>query len=159
MASSIEDRLARREFQHEAGTTLTGEIVKISEAEWKFGYYPVLVVRDDDGNEHILSCYLSLSWLAEPVIAHRPKVGERLGLRCDEPETANDGKQYNRGHVEFDRDEDVEPDWDRMIESRRRDRDSKLGNNDSADNGGSDSFAKVTEKWKAATKDEGTPPF
>jgi hypothetical protein len=145
--ATIEERLNRREFEHTPGTKLFGEIIKIGEREWKYGYYPVLVVRDDDAVEHILSCYLSLSWLAESVIAHRPKIGERIGLRCDEPETANDGKAYNRGVVEFERDEDHEPDWDRMVESRRRDRDT-------APAGKSGSVAEATAAWTAGTSDE-----
>jgi hypothetical protein len=34
-----------------------------------------------------------------------------LGVRCDEPEVATNGKSYNRGVIEFDRDDDTEVDW------------------------------------------------
>jgi hypothetical protein len=164
--ASIEERLARREFEHKPGAELFGEIIGIAEGHWPFGPYPILVVRDDKGVEHIVSCYLDKSWLAEDVIAARPKRGERIGIRCDEPEIATNGKSYNRGAVEFDRDDDVEPDWDRMIQSReesRRDRDDKPANNGgtvdtSAPDPWATTTAKATEQWKAATSDD-QPPY
>jgi hypothetical protein len=167
--STIEERLNRREFQHTPGATLTGQIIGVTEGHWPYGYYPVLVVRDDNGVEHILSCYLDKSWLAEPVITARPKVGERIGLRCDEPETSKDNKSYNRGAVEFERDDAPEPDWDRMIQSRiesRRDRDDKAAGNggatdtDTSDPWASKSTTETTNKWKEDTTGvEPEPPF
>ena len=114
--ASLEERLQRKEWNPAPGETLVGTITKISERESKAGkWYPVLVVADDDGAEHIVSCAL----MASDVITARPKRGERVGIRFDGPqEKASGDGTYDRYVIEFDSDEDTEPDWDRMAASR-----------------------------------------
>ena len=114
--ASLEERLQRQEWTPVPGETLIGTITKISERESKAGkWYPVLVVSDDQGAEHIVSCAL----MASDVIAARPKRGERVGIRFDGPqEKASGDGTYDRYVIEFDRDDDAEPDWDRMATSR-----------------------------------------
>jgi hypothetical protein len=114
--ASLEERLQRQEWNPAPGEALIGTITKISERESKAGkWYPVLVVQDADGAEHIVSCAL----MASDVIAARPVRGERVGIRFDGPQSKASGDgTYDRYVIEFEKDDEAEPDWDRMAASR-----------------------------------------
>jgi hypothetical protein len=65
-------------WKPEAGDYLEGEIIEISKRDGGYGDYPIITVRQDDGNE--------LAWHASPTIAKaqvadkQPNVGDRIGI-------------------------------------------------------------------------------
>ncbi len=125
--ASIQDRLARTEWDPQPDDTLVGTIVKIGEDHFvarddgRTMFYPVLVIRAEDGVEHIVRC--SRGGLLKPMLAHRPAVGAVVGIRYVGSVAASDGgKDAHRYVVEFEDDEGATPDWDRIADSQQRDK-------------------------------------
>jgi hypothetical protein len=114
--ASIEEQLSRDDWDPMPDDQLVGEIVAISVRVGKSEKpYPVLVVKDGDGAEHTVSCGM----FADDVIAQRPKVGERVGVRFCGPKPRADGSgDYDKFVIAFERDDAAEPDWDHMAAAR-----------------------------------------
>lgn len=114
--ASIEERLNREDWEPVPGDQLVGEItsitVRIGKSEKP---YPVLVVKDDDGTEHIVSCAM----FAGDVITHRPVVGERVGVKFWGPQPRTDGDgTWDKYTVAFEKERTAEVDWDGMAQAR-----------------------------------------
>jgi len=114
--ASIEEQLARDEWNPQPLDQLIGEIVSISLRVAKSGSpYPVLVVRDDgDSTEYIVSCAL----FATDVINRRPAAGDRVGIKFWGPQPRSDGDgSFDRYTIAFEK-EAAEVDWDAMAHAR-----------------------------------------
>jgi hypothetical protein len=113
---TLEEQLARQEWDPAPGDKLIGTITEIKAREARNGnLYPVLVVKDGDGSEYIVSCAL----MASDVIAARPVPGDRVGIRFDGPQPkANGDGTWDRYVIAFDREKPAEVDWDRMAAGR-----------------------------------------
>lgn len=73
---------------------LTGTIVEIEEVEGDYGPYPLIHIRDDDGNEWRWSVF---GGVAQGRVAKlRPNVGDRIGVKFlgDKPSRNYQGKTY-----------------------------------------------------------------
>ena len=127
--TSIQDRLNRKDWDPTPGDQLVGEIIELTERDTKYGAYPMLVVRDDDGTEHNVHCLRGgLLW---PVLRTRPEVGARLGIRYDGQTGTSQAHSYA---VAFENATEAAPDWDRIEKSQRERNkdDATTGNVDSA---------------------------
>jgi hypothetical protein len=121
--TSITDRLNRDEWNPQPGDTLEGTIVAITERsittkeDHRELWFPVVTVEPGKSKPGVIvDC--GRGGLAGPVIAARPKVGQRIGFRFIGPtENPKTGKTFDKFLVEFE-DEAPEPDWDRMAEAR-----------------------------------------
>jgi hypothetical protein len=121
--ASIEDQLARQDWEPMPGDTLVGTItgIKIRVSKGKEGKkgvpYPVLLIRQDgkDGREYIVP---QAALVATDIIAHGPAVGERAGIRFDGPKEARDGETYDRYTIAWEKEDDAAPDWGAIREAR-----------------------------------------
>jgi len=114
--ASIEERLDREDWDPQPGQKLIGTITGLSTRMSKKGIaYPILVVKDDQGGEHIVSAAL----FADDVIAHAPSIGERIGIKFAGPQDRRDGSgTYDKYVVAFDKEPTTEIDWADMAERR-----------------------------------------
>ena len=116
--ASIQEQLDRDDWDPMPDDQLVGEITAMSVRVGKSDTarpYPVLVVRDGDGAEHIVSCAM----FADDVVAQRPKIGERVGIRYCGPQQRADGNgTYDKYVVAFEREDAAEPDWDYLATAR-----------------------------------------
>ena len=114
--ASIEERLNREDWNPAPGEKVIGVITAMTaRTARKGGVYPVLTIKDDEGAEHIVSCAL----FAADVIAHRPAIGERVGVKFCGPKDRRDGDgTYDKYVVAFEKEATPKVDWLAMAESR-----------------------------------------
>lgn len=105
-----------------------GEIIDISEHETKYGPYPVLVVRDDNGEARTVHCLRgALLW---SVVRARPSVGDRIGIRYDGQTGSSNAHRYM---VAFETATETAPNWDRIATTQRERSDGKPDETGSVD--------------------------
>ena len=114
--ASIEERLDREDWDPQPGQKLIGTITGLStRTSKKGGLYPVMVVKDERGGEHVVSCAL----FADDVITYAPNIGERVGVKFVGPQPRRDGDgNYDKYVVAFEKEPAAEIDWADMAGRR-----------------------------------------
>lgn len=112
---SLEDQLEPRyaeAWRPKDGETLVGELTSIGERDAGRGCYPVLTIRQDDGEELAAHCFHTV--LAGELAKLAPEVGERLAIRyLGEVQKRDGGGRYHSYRVAVDRDPAQSIDWAR----------------------------------------------
>jgi hypothetical protein len=144
--ASIEERLDREDWNPQPGQKLIGTITGLSvRTSKKGGLYPVLVVKDEHGGEHVVSCAL----FADDVIAYAPSIGERVGVKFVGPQDRRDGDgTYDKYVVAFEKEPAVEVDWAEMA-GRRGITTQAAATADPRDG----------DEWDSAEPSDDEPPF
>jgi hypothetical protein len=115
--ASIEERLDREDWDPVPGDRLIGTITGITVRTSKKGDpYPVLYIKDGEGNEHTVSGAL----MASDIIVHQPQPGERVGVKFCGPQQKSDGSgdTWDKYAIEFEDDKAVQVDWAAMAQAR-----------------------------------------
>ncbi len=79
------------------GDKILGEIVDLSEYDGGYGPYPIVTVKQDDGET--LSVHAIHTVLKGELAEHRPKVGDRIGIKY---RGMPEGKKYESYKVMFE---------------------------------------------------------
>ena len=116
---SLEDRLesglpsAWRPDQDDP-PMLIGKVIEIEVGQSDYGRYPILVVRQDDGEEKAVHGFHSV--LQNELLKARPNVGERIGIKYlgdVETKPGSKFKSYKGYRVKVDR-ESGAFNWDKL---------------------------------------------
>lgn len=95
---------------------LVGEIVEVDEGEGDYGPYPILYIKEDNGNEWRWHVYGGVA--QGRIIKLKPAVGDEIGVRyLGEEDSKNfKGKKYKNWKIVLDKKSGVAtgPDWDAM---------------------------------------------
>lgn len=117
---SLEDRLesglpsAWRPDQEDPAV-LIGEVMDIEVGESDYGRYPIIVVRQADGEEKAVHGFHSV--LQNELMKHKPQVGERVGIKYlgdVETKPGSKFKSYKGYRVKVERDQATAFDWNRI---------------------------------------------
>jgi len=96
---------------------LIGEVLSIELGTSEYGPYPLLVVRSEDGTEKAVHAFHTV--LRNELVKHRPKVGERIGIKyLGEQKTAEGSKfsSYIGYRVRVDRPLGADFNWDKIAD-------------------------------------------
>jgi len=82
MSTTLEDRLNAdfaTAWKPDPDGLLIGEVVELSERDGGFGSYPIITVKQDDGELLAFHAYHTVA--ASQLAAARPAIGARIGIR------------------------------------------------------------------------------
>ena len=100
--------------------TLIGEIVELTERDGGYGSYPIVTVRQDDGQ--VLAAHAFHTVLAQQLAEHRPAIGERIGIKY-KGKTRSSGERpvdYHAYVVRVDRLAGTSIDWARYGDGQQQ---------------------------------------
>ena len=102
-------------WRPESGDKLIGVVTDLSSRTGEYGSYPIVTVRDDDGNEWAVHAFHEV--LANEFARIAPKVGDRIGIKYA-------GKHPERGYHRYrvQRDGDAAFDWSQFAGDEREER-------------------------------------
>lgn len=80
-------------WRPEEGDTLVGVVTDLSSAwsDYTSSFYPIITVRKDDGSEVAVHCFHHS--LKTRMVALRPTVGEKIGIKYKGKQKTKDGKR------------------------------------------------------------------
>ena len=119
--ASWTDKLNREEWKPQPGDELIGTITSITERESQYGWYPVIAIAQDETGT-VFEINAARGGILDDVIAHKPKPGDKIGLRFVGPQEKPNGSTWDKFTVAFEDEGNTEPDWERMAKSRNANR-------------------------------------
>jgi hypothetical protein len=81
-SNSLHDRLNAefaQAWKPDPGDVLVGEVIELSERDGGYGSYPIVTVRQDNGEEAAFHAYHTVA--ASQLAEQRPAIGERVGIK------------------------------------------------------------------------------
>ena len=97
------DREFAPAWRPEPGDKLIGEVVEIGQRSGEWGAYPIVTVRQDDGQELALHAFHTVA--ANELAKARPQIGERIAIKYAGQRAGADGRtKYHAYRVAVERD-------------------------------------------------------
>lgn len=116
--NSITDRLDAdfaSSWKPERGNILTGEVVALGERQNDFGAYPIITVKQADGQELAFHAFHSVA--RKRLAEQRPVVGSQIAVRYEGLVTGG-ARDYNDYRIVVEHPDGASLDWARFADSK-----------------------------------------